>query len=356
MARRQERCIVPLPNGRWRVAVRVRLKGAATRALQETHDTKDAARLALAGMRLKAKAIREGSLPILRAKLSTFNDALAYYLARRSPGRSQCYFDRLRRDLGGVPLGELQERFTSYLVLLHDSMTPAGRNRLLAWANAALNLCVRDGLLTVNPLAHIQRERETPRDMGLSEPDRLRLINAVRTNDRARYLEPLITFASLVPTRRGELSRLSRDAVDLFNGVIRLANGTTKNRDGRYLPIPDECREYFENIPAGCPWAFYRQAGDTYRAVGCFDKAWRAVTAAAGLTGLRFHDLRACAATNLVMAGNDARAVMAVAGWRTDMLKTYYRRDGLNTAKTVRFLHQCDGVVTVSEMRKAENC
>jgi hypothetical protein len=61
-----------------------------------------------------------------------------------------------------------------------------------------------------------------------------------------------------------------------------------------------------------------------------------------------------------MLAGNDTRAVMATAGWSTDMLAVYYRRDNLQTAKRLRF-HGPEGagvkvVCEGSEQRTAENC
>ncbi len=362
--RKRERCLWPTEGGRWRCRVRYRVAGGV-KELQATCDTKAEAQTRLAELRLQAHAARSGSFTVCTTRISTFGEALDYYLARREPRGSRSYFDRLKRDLGEVSIPELPERLERYLRALGGSVTNKGKpitngglNRYLAWAKAAVGLCIKHGLIDGNPLARLSKLPETPRDVSLSDGDRLRLLNDVA--EHAPDLLPVVTFATLVPTRRGELQRMRREDVDVLNGVIRVRSGTTKNRDGRYLPVPEELEEYFRSIPADCPWAFYRRGPDgSYRAIGGFRKAWLGCLRRVGLQGLRFHDLRAYSATNLVLAGNDERSVMQVAGWRSPMLRVYFRRDSLTTARTLKMPEsggRCGGGVGASTPKLAENC
>jgi integrase len=323
------------------------------------------ARKALTALRQQAEAHQERSLSV-RTDVSTFGAALAYYRTHHDPGRSASYFDRLEADLGAVRLADLRERFDTYLLTLRRSVGPRGRpmangtiNAFLAWSNAALNECVRHGQIERNPIAGLRKLRETPRDVTLCEADRLRLLSIVERH--APHLLPVVTFASLVPTRRGELVNLPREAVDNVNNVIRLRSGTTKNGDGRYLPIPEELRDYFASIPPTSATAFYRPGRDgECRPIGDFKRAWHRCLRLAGLEALHFHDLRAAAATRLMLAGNDTRAVMAVAGWKSDMLRVYYRRDSLATAQGLRFGPSVGATMGAgyggAPLRKAENC
>ena len=74
----------------------------------------------------------------------------------------------------------------------------------------------------------------------------------------------------------------------------------------------------------------------------CFKKAWAKCLRLAGISDFRFHDTRHISATNLVDNGTPERVVMAVAGWRTNMLSTYYHRAGKNSRALVTFAPHAD--------------
>src|SRR5690606_19756306 len=109
---------------------------------------------------------------------------------------------------------------------------------------------------------------------------------------------------------------------------IRIRNGTTKNDQGCDKPIPPNMTAYFRSLPSDCPWLFYRQEMGLYHGLGCFNKAWYKCLRIAGIGNFRFHDTRHNAATALLDNGTPEQVVLTVAGWKTNMLKTYYHRDG----------------------------
>ena len=108
----------------------------------------------------------------------------------------------------------------------------------------------------------------------------------------APHLKPAVEFAMLVPIRKSELVNLKKDALDLFNNVIRLRNGTTKNKRGTFIPIPPDMLPYFRSIPSESEYLFYRRVGDRYFSLGDFKKAWQRVKRLAGIEDFHFHDLR----------------------------------------------------------------
>jgi hypothetical protein len=174
------------------------------------------ARKALRELRDEAEKLQAGSLKIRTAKISTFGEALDHYTANLDPRqRAKSYFDRMKSELGNVSLGELRERFKAWLLSLRHTVTDAAVNRFYAWGRAALGGCVEDELIDANPLVELftkqQRKslRETPRDVTLSDLDRKRLLGVVERE--APHLLPLVTFASLVPTRKGELVNLPHE-------------------------------------------------------------------------------------------------------------------------------------------------
>jgi integrase len=61
--------------------------------------------------------------------------------------------------------------------------------------------------------------------------------------------------------------------------------------------------------------------------LGDFKHAWNTVRTAAGHLSLRIHDSRHISATDMINAGTPRTVINAVAGWKTDMLRTYYHLD-----------------------------
>jgi hypothetical protein len=51
-----------------------------------------------------------------------------------------------------------------------------------------------------------------------------------------------------------------------------------------------------------------------------------------------------------VIAGNSERAIMDIAGWKTPMLSTYYHKDSLRSAQTIRFPGKCEASVKRQSM------
>jgi integrase len=289
------------------------------------------------------KELREGGNACSLTVAETFGDVLRFYLDRNEVGSSISLFNRLIKDLGDVSCHCLGERFDQYIQLLksskgkHTGKTLANStiNRHLAWAKAALNLSVRHGIIAENPLGHFNKLKEVPRDVILSEIDKQRLLNVV--DKEAPHLSSIVRFALQVPCRKSELVNMKKDDLDLFNNVIRVHNGGTKNGAGIWKPIPPDMRDYFRAIPGECQFLFFRQDKNGYHGLGDFKNAWRRCLRIAGVTDFRFHDTRHCSATALVDNGTPEQVVMSIAGWKTNMLRVYYNREPKKSLELVRF-------------------
>ena len=99
-----------------------------------------------------------------------------------------------------------------------------------------------------------------------------------------------------------------------------------------------EMADYFNNIPPDCPWLFYQETSPKeYRPLTHLRYSWEFCRKKASLGDLRIHDLRHRAATWLHEMGNSIYAIMKIAGWRTNMLGTYWGQDGVTTAQQMKF-------------------
>ena len=102
--------------------------------------------------------------------------------------------------------------------------------------------------------------------------------------------------------RLGCLLELTWERVDFEDGVI---NAPDRQREGKQVGT-------VIHRPDSAPVVDIR-------------KAWARATRAASCAGLRFHDLRACAVSNLIDAGVPQLDAMKISGHQTDSMIRRYR-------------------------------
>ncbi len=332
------------PN-KWFLNVRVRKAGKELRRRDTFNGTKSQADDRF--IQLK-RELREGAVfRPASVKLETFRDVLELYRRHREPlgDIDGPRFRALDRDLGDVHLNALPDRLEAYLRHLRTTASPAtGKplanatlNRYMALVRTAYGVAVDLELLDKCPLskARFPKLREVSRDRVLTEEERRRLLNVIEREEP--HILAIVQYALQVPCRKSELVNMRREDLDLVNGSIRVRNGTTKNDQGCDKPIPPNMSAYFRSLPSECPWLFYRKERGSYHGLGCFNKAWYKCLRLAGVRNFRFHDTRHNAATALLDNGTPEQVVLTVAGWKTNMLKTYYHRDGKKSLGLVRF-------------------
>ena len=133
-------------------------------------------------------------------------------------------------------------------------------------------------------------------------------------------IRPLFVIAYYTGARLGELKRLRWEQVDLTAKRITLDPGTTKNGEGKRLPIYGEMskwlaieKEIRDTQFPECRYVFRRRG----RPVKDFRKAWAQACQRAGVPGLLFHDLRRTAVRNMVRAGVPEKIAMQISGHKT---------------------------------------
>jgi integrase len=303
--------------------------------------------------------LRDGGNAGCSLTVETFEDVLSIYREKRNkvlaPDVSR--LDRLSADLGKVPLNAFPDRFEAYMRLFKN--TPlvkyaktekkgrlpcnATANRIIECVRAAFNLALALKLLKENPItkARFPKAKESPRDRYLNEDERTRLLNVIEA--QRPYLLPFVRYSLLVPTRKSELTGLKREAYNAFTNTVYVP----KSKAGIpiHKPVPDEMKEYFQGVPAACPWLFYRQDKKGFHPLGDCKKAFQSCVKAAGLQNIRVHDLRHVAASDLCALGNSERSIMDIAGWKTPMLSAYWHKDSLKSAQNIQFSRKCEASV-----------
>ncbi len=313
----------------------------------------------IGGTREEAKALFEKMKAGLRAEdagrsltIKSFGEILAIFREKRNKVSasdvSRC--NMLAAELGDIPLNGFADSFEGYLKVFRNSPTRktgeppcnASVNRIIEIVRAAFNLCLELNLVKENPItkARFPKAKERPRDRYLNIEERQRLFNAIEKH--FPYLLPFIRYSILVPSRKSELTQLSREAYNAFTNTVYIP--TSKAGIPIYKPVPDEMRPYFLNgIPKECPWLFFRQdKSGKFHSLGDFRKAFRTCLKMAGLSNVRVHDLRHVAASDLCALGNSEREIMDIAGWKTPMLSTYWHKNSLRSAQAIRFQGHCE--------------
>lgn len=283
----------------------------------------------------------------LLCRFETVADLLRFYEDRRGAlsYREKSLINGILRDLGDVPLSHFPARLEAWITHARKYPSPktkrplenASINRLVGLIRAAFNKAVNCELLEKNPIsrARFPRLKEVARDTVLTPVSLQRLFNVMELN--APHLVPITRYALQIPCRKTELVNMRGEHLDLFNNIIRVRNGATKNDRGCDKPILEGMQQYFRNIPKDCPWLFYREEAGEYFPLGDFSTAWNTCLRLAGISDFHFHDTRHMAATALLNAGVPERVVMQIAGWTSDMMKRYYHRSAASVVDVAKF-------------------
>lgn len=241
---------------------------------------------------------------------------------KKSIGALLSRLKRLRAEFGRLRAVDLTERA---IELYRDSRDakPATINRELEVLRRALTLGKRKRLLVAPP--HVSMLRvDNVRTQRITHEQYRRLIKELRTPERWAAI-----LAYHTGWRLGRVLDLRWSQVDFDEMVIHPPERQSEQKRVGTAPIYGgmvtallECRKRAEWTRS--EYVVHRSHGGKLVDI---KKPWRAATKAAGLAGLRFHDLRACAASNLIDAGIPQVEAMAILGHQTPSMFQRYRID-----------------------------
>lgn len=259
------------------------------------------------------------------------------------------------------------DRIRAFITKRQEERAPNGTiNRSLALLRHMFKLAVQERKLRDVP--HIPMLKEPAARSGfLKQADFQKLRNSL-----PEYLRPVFTLAYYTGMRLGEIRKLKWSNVSFADKEIRLDPGTTKNDDGRNIPLADELPQMLEILRQANPaseFVFTKRG----RAIGAFGKTWASACVSLGFgkfgwrckneacrkrhenavkkcevcgkavsrfyRGLIFHDLRRSGVRNLVRAGVPERVAMAISGHKTrSVFERYNIVDGRDIQDAARKL------------------
>ena len=187
-------------------------------------------------------------------------------------------------------------------------------NRELAALKRMYKLAVKEQRLKSVPYIGLLEERNVRKGFVRdAQYDAL----ARETAKAGVWLRALFEIAYTFGWRKGELTGMRVDQVDLAEGTIELNPGETKNDEARLVVMTGRIRELLAECVAGKETGalvFTRPDGSP---AGNFRRAWKRACDAAGCSGLLFHDLRRTGVRNMRRAGITEKVAMRISGHRT---------------------------------------
>lgn len=230
-------------------------------------------------------------------------------LYRITPEDVQAYLAGLRREQEGPLQGKPSSDNTKrrHAALLSHLFTIARKR----WRMAV-----------ENPVKEIELPPPgKPRKRRLEGDEEERLFASLAKSRKARYAIPLAQIAVATGMRQGELLNLEWKDVKIAGdiGTITLHDGTTKNNEGRVVPLTAEACAVLNGmvrpIKGGRVFPLDENSLRTL---------WDFAKKRAKISGLRFHDLRHEATSRLFELGLDRIEAASITGHKTlQVLKDY---------------------------------
>ena len=238
-----------------------------------------------------------------------------------------------KRQIGDVLLSELTPvLITEHRELLSQTETirktkksNATVNRYLAALSTAISTAINEwGWMENNPLSKLSKLKEPRgRVRYFSDEERERFLFACKESHNSDlYAAVILAFST--GGRKNEIWGLSWKDVDLKNGFITFEE--TKNDEPRSVPLQGHALELMlkrSKVPRIDTDLVFPSRVDQQKHLD-FRKPFQMALKAAQIEDFRWHDLRHCAASYLVMAGVDMRTVAEILGHKTLQMTQRY--------------------------------
>jgi integrase len=229
---------------------------------------------------------------------------------------------------GDAPLAAISQRDVRAWVadLSAGPLAPATVQKAYQLLGKVMGAAVDAGMIPQTPCRRVPLPKVEREEMRFLTPAEVAtLAAAIQLRYRA-----LVLVGAYGGLRIGELAGLRRSRVDLLRGTVQVAEiitepkgrlqiGPPKTRAGRRtvgLPrfVAEELAVHLADLGDPEAFVFTAPEGGPLRVHGFRARVWRPATRAAGLDGLRIHDLRHTAVALWIAAGANPKEVSTRAG------------------------------------------
>jgi integrase len=227
------------------------------------------------------------------------------------------YHGILRNDIEPA-LGKLKVAAADFedVERLHRKISqraPTRANRALAVASKMFALAIKWRLRPDNPCKGVERNREDARKRYL-KPDELDRLTKALAEHPYQDAADIFRLLLLTGARRGEVLGATWDQFDLKEGVWTKPATATKQKERHEVPLNAPARQLLARRLSkqdASPWVFPGRSA--HHRIN-LHRSWGLICRAAGITGLRIHDLRHSYASTLVSAGFSLPTIGALLG------------------------------------------
>ena len=280
---------------------------------------------------LKQKIREEGHDPLAKKQADrgapTVADLCERYkekwLPKKRPRSQKDDLSMIERDiLPRLGTEKVSEITYDHIDALHRRITKHGApyraNRVVALLSKMFSLAIKKwnmrDRVAGNPCEGIERNQEVKRKRYLKPDELARLMIALDETADVQAAN-IVRLLLLTGARSGEVLAMRWDQLDLDAGKWVKPGATTKQKTEHEVPLSAEAVELLRGLQEddGAEYVFPGQRHGVGHRVD-LKKPWAALMEAAGITGLRVHDLRHSYASFLVSAGQSLPVIGALLG------------------------------------------
>ena len=270
--------------------------------------------------------LREETLAILMRssqEVGSWNEALTLYLESRQTNKT--IDEKVKKltwwsqYLADIPLTEINSKLILTTLVKKTDVTLATKNRYLAEIKGLLNFIHKE-LEWIERVPHLRTHKEREKSFyKLTEKDSARLIDCAPA-----FLQPIIIFALATGFRASNIIGLKWIHVDLEQQTLKVDADSHKSGSAILVPMNSVVFDLLTSLNSSRKSQFVFPNRENSRIRDLNRRIWASTTKAAGLDGLRFHDLRHNWASRHAESGTDLLAIKELGGWKTlEMVQRY---------------------------------
>jgi integrase len=229
------------------------------------------------------------------------------HIPRLRPSTAQMYRGLIKNEvvpaLGRMKVAAVEFEDTDRLHRNLSRRAPYLANRLLALLSKMFALSVLWKMRSNNPVRGVQRNQETKRKRYLSSDELARLTKAL-TEYHNREVADALRLILLTGARKSEVLSATWGQFDFGGGTWTKPGATTKQKTDHCLPLSAPARQLLAQICERNKSAkfVFPGPGPTGHRTN-LKRDWAQICKAAGIVGVRVHDLRHSYAAQLASAG-----------------------------------------------------
>jgi integrase len=190
---------------------------------------------------------------------------------------------------------------------------PYQANRVLALLSKMFSLAIRWEMRADSPARGVERNPEERRYRYLSGDELQRLTEALAAHP-SQSAANAVRLLLLTGARRGEVLSATWDQFDLAAGIWTKPSSHTKQKREHRVPLSAPARQLLAEIRNGSKSEYVFPGRDGVGPMTEIKKSWASLCRAAGIDGVRLHDLRHTYASVLASAGLSLPVIGALLG------------------------------------------